>query len=191
MTVRKLKYALKTDRGVYRSLKKNAIIVGDTSEYAEFDTPLDVQDYIKQRRIAVLKRKDYQDETGALDEDKVADFYVEHYARLEEIAIQFEAGLTLKTNHPYPISYGGTLYECIQGHTTQADWTPDIVPALFSEIQAPGASGYPEWVQPTGAHDAYHIGDRVTHEGQNWECTQGDANGNNVWEPGVFGWVVI
>ena len=182
MTIRKLNYALKTDRGVFSTLKRNAIIVGDASGYAEFNTPLDVQDYIKQRRIAVLKRKEYQDETGALDESKVADFYVEHYARPESIAIPFEAGLTLKTSHPYPISYGDKIYECIQGHTTQSDWTPDVTPALFSEIQAPGASGYPAWEPPTGAHDAYDLGTRVTHSEKNWESTIPA----NTTEPGTL-----
>ena len=43
---------------------------------------------------------------------------------------------------------------------------------------------YPEWVQPTGAHDAYQEGDKVSWEGKNWESTI-DAN---VWEPGVSGW---
>jgi hypothetical protein len=43
------------------------------------------------------------------------------------------------------------------------------------------------WVQPTGAHDAYNIGDRVTHNGQTWESTAA----SNVWAPGVFGWVVV
>jgi len=43
------------------------------------------------------------------------------------------------------------------------------------------------YVQPTGAQDSYQIGDRVTHNGNTWEST---AN-NNVWEPGVFGWVIV
>jgi hypothetical protein len=43
------------------------------------------------------------------------------------------------------------------------------------------------WVQPTGAHDAYPLGARVTHNGQTWESTVA----NNVWAPGVFGWVVV
>lgn len=43
------------------------------------------------------------------------------------------------------------------------------------------------WVQPTGAQDAYQIGDRVTHNGSTWESTAA----NNVWEPGVFGWVQV
>ena len=41
-----------------------------------------------------------------------------------------------------------------------------------------------EWVQPTGAHDAYHIGDRVTYNGVICVCT----SNNNVYAPGVFGW---
>lgn len=43
-----------------------------------------------------------------------------------------------------------------------------------------------DWVQPTGAHDAYGKGDRVTFHGDVWESTI-DAN---VWEPDVYpdGW---
>lgn len=50
------------------------------------------------------------------------------------------------------------------------------------------AVGYPEWVQPVGAVDAYARGARVTFKGQDWENT---GSGANVWAPGVFGWVVI
>jgi hypothetical protein len=46
------------------------------------------------------------------------------------------------------------------------------------------------WVQPSGEHDAYKMGDIVMHNDQTWIVTQTDANGNNVWEPGVFGWEV-
>lgn len=74
------------------------------------------------------------------------------------------------------------LYRCIQAHTTQSDWTPPQVPALWSETFAPGTIG--PWVQPTGAHDAYALGAQVTHNGSTWTSTVDD----NVWEPGVFGW---
>lgn len=47
-----------------------------------------------------------------------------------------------------------------------------------------GPAPPPDWVQPTGAHDAYNTGDRVTYNGQIWVSTV-DAN---VWAPGVFGW---
>lgn len=41
-----------------------------------------------------------------------------------------------------------------------------------------------EWVQPTGAHDAYPLGATVTHDGKTWE----NLTPANVWEPGVSGW---
>lgn len=41
-----------------------------------------------------------------------------------------------------------------------------------------------EWEQPTGAADAYHIGDIVIYNGVRYVCTYD----NNVYAPGVFGW---
>lgn len=41
-----------------------------------------------------------------------------------------------------------------------------------------------EWVQPTGATDAYIAGDMVTHGGKEWVS----LTTPNVWEPGVSGW---
>ena len=79
------------------------------------------------------------------------------------------------------IQYEGTLYRCVQAHTSQADWTPDKTPALWTVVSV---EEWPEWVQPTGAQDAYARGDKVTHNGKHWVSTM-DAN---VWEPGVAGW---
>ena len=56
---------------------------------------------------------------------------------------------------------------------------------------ADGVLVAPEWEQPEGGHDAYQVGDIVFHDGQFWECTDGDADGNNVWEPGEFGWAPL
>lgn len=47
---------------------------------------------------------------------------------------------------------------------------------------------YPAWKQPTGAHDCYKIGAKVSHNGKKWVCTASDGSGNNSWEPGVYGW---
>ena len=30
--------------------------------------------------------------------------------------------------------YNGKLYKCVQAHTTQADWTPNVTPALWTVI---------------------------------------------------------
>lgn len=79
--------------------------------------------------------------------------------------------------------HNGKLYKVVQ-------------PTVFQEQYEPGAAGtssifveisleeWPEWVQPTGAHDAYAKDDKVTHNGKKW-VSDVDAN---VWEPGVYGW---
>ena len=71
--------------------------------------------------------------------------------------------------------------KCVQAHTSQAGWTPDATPALQVVVSI---DEYPEWVQPTGAQDAYAKGSKVTHNGKKWISSY-DAN---VWEPGVYGW---
>ena len=157
--------------------------------------------------------------------------------------------------------YAPRLYKAVQAHTTQADWTPDITPALWAVLGDPGEAGtiddpitaargmeyeyglyyfdpedgktylcerigeaeggkiilqylpheligqyfsaaesgeteepaepdtgdtYPEWVQPTGAHDAYNTGDRVTYNGRVYESTMD----GNTWSPDAYpqGW---
>ena len=85
------------------------------------------------------------------------------------------------------LAYQSTLYEVLQAHTTQADWTPNITPALFKAKVPAGV--IPDWVQPTGAHDAYQVGDKVTYNGQVYESLI-DAN---VWSPDAYpaGWQII
>ena len=77
--------------------------------------------------------------------------------------------------------YNGALYKCIQAHTSQSDWMPSATPALWKTVSL---DEYPEWVQPTGAHDAYNIGDKVTYNGQHYVCT----SDGNVYAPDVYGW---
>lgn len=79
--------------------------------------------------------------------------------------------------------YNGELYRCVQAHTSQDDWTPDITTSLWSKTGNP-LEEYPEWSQPIGAHDAYNLGAKVTYGDKKWISTV-DAN---IWEPGVYGW---
>ena len=76
------------------------------------------------------------------------------------------------------LRYNDDIYRVNQSHTTQDDWTPDITPALYTKISL---DEYPEWVQPTGAHDAYNKGDKVSDEGKHWIS---EIDGN-VWKPGT------
>lgn len=79
------------------------------------------------------------------------------------------------------VKYNSLLYRCVQAHTSQADWTPDVTPALWVRTST---EEWPEWIQPTGAHDAYNTGDKVSHNEKHW-ISDIDAN---VYEPGVYGW---
>lgn len=81
------------------------------------------------------------------------------------------------------IRYGDSLYRCVQAHTAQADWTPDATPALWARVSV---EEWPEWVQPTGAQDAYSIGDKVTYEGVRYVS----LIDGNVWPPAAHpqGW---
>ena len=83
----------------------------------------------------------------------------------------------------YIVKYNGTLYRCLQAHTSQDDWTPDKAPALWAKILIPDADVIPEWEQPDSTNP-YMTGDKVTHNGKTWQSTVD----NNVWEPGVYGW---
>ena len=80
--------------------------------------------------------------------------------------------------------FNGVMYESLIDFNV---WSPTQYPAGWTEV-GPAAPAIEPWVQPTGAQDAYPLGAQVTHNGQTWENNGSDAN---VWEPGVFGWVVV
>jgi hypothetical protein len=60
---------------------------------------------------------------------------------------------------------------------------------MNSEEEGETIIDYPEYVQPTGGHDAYKIGDKITYNGQKYEC----LIDNCVWTPDVYpqGWKLI
>ena len=83
------------------------------------------------------------------------------------------------------LRYNGRLYRVVQAHVSQSGWSPDVTPALFTEVAKPGE--IPVWRQPVGSQDAYSAGDKVHYpdaDGPVWVSTVDD----NVWEPGVYGW---
>ena len=63
--------------------------------------------------------------------------------------------------------YEEKLYKVIQEHTSQSDWIPSELPALYLSMMPENV--IPEWVQPTGSHDAYNVGDKVIYEGKVYE----------------------
>lgn len=99
------------------------------------------------------------------------------------------------------VNYNGKLYKSlINGNV----WSPDVYAAgweLYEDESSeegkdttitpepePETQEYPEFVQPSGAHDAYKIGDIVKYNGQLYKS----KIDNNVWSPSEYsaGWEV-
>lgn len=125
----------------------------------------------------------------------------EHARKLRDLIVRASASLTdedalngielypiWKPNTKYELGdrrrEDGILYKCIQPHTSQEDWKPSQTKALWVVVSL---EEFPEWVQPTGAHDAYMMGFKVSHKGDHWSS---DFD-NNVYEPGVYGWTKL
>lgn len=83
------------------------------------------------------------------------------------------------------ISYNGKIYKVLQSHISQPDWTPVEAVSLFLERPDPRID-YAEFIQPTGAHDVYNQGDKVTYNGSKYES----VIDNNAWSPDTYpaGW---
>ncbi len=78
----------------------------------------------------------------------------------------------------------GNFYRSIHDVTNAAQNTkPSENPSMWTRIGNPDEE-YPQWFQPIGAHDAYQVGDKVTHNEKRWVSI---VNAN-IWEPGVYGW---
>lgn len=84
-------------------------------------------------------------------------------------------------------SYNGNKAKCLKGHN-RMHYAIEDTPALWLIIPTISA-GYPQWVQPTGVHDAYQLGDRVSFNGKNYES----LINANVWSPSAYpaGWKEI
>lgn len=119
---------------------------------------------------------------------------IKHRKAIESSAVLQSDEMALEEKWMYPswgagvqygvgdrIRYGDGLYKCVQSHTSQSDWTPDVTSALWVEVSV---EEYPEWRQPTGAHDAYNKGDKCSYKGEHYVCI---ADGN-VYAPDVWGW---
>lgn len=76
-------------------------------------------------------------------------------------------------------SYEGKDYQCVQAHVTQSDWTPPLVPALWTSTdQRP--SQISEWA----AGIAYKVGDKCTYQGATYEVIQAHTS-QAGWTPPI------
>ena len=69
------------------------------------------------------------------------------------------------------------VYRVVQPHKSQPDWAPNLVPALFTVINA--GEDWKEW-KPG---NSYAKGAKRTHNGKKWISNVD----NNIWQPGATG----
>lgn len=73
------------------------------------------------------------------------------------------------------IRYESKLYRCVQAHTSQSDWTPDITPALYTEVKEQG-QGTKDNPIPYNGNMALEQGLYYTQDGVVYLCTRDTIN---------------
>ena len=140
---------------------------------ARIDSQAEVQQKAARIMFRALAQTDVITPADALDNAGMFPLWSESVGQRAEAGSYWRHGDNL-----YRVNAG-------QGHTIQADWAPDKATSLFS-LAANPADEWPEWIQPTGAHNAYAKGAKVTYNGKLWVSTA-EAN---TWVPGVYGWII-
>lgn len=78
------------------------------------------------------------------------------------------------------LQYGGKLYNVIQSHTTQADWTPDITPAIYTLIDVERAGTIEDPI-PAVAGMEYEYGKYYIEDETIYVCQRtGEAAGGKI-----------
>lgn len=117
---------------------------------------------------------------------------IERYAEFVDTKDEYEVGKLYTVGDTF--NYDGIVYAVVQSHTSQEDWKPELTPSLYKVLRQTEEAGtdavIQEWVQPTGSHDAYQIGDKVIYNGKvyqskvnaNITVPDGDGPYNRYWE---------
>ena len=143
---------------------------------------------MNKKQMILEFRKAVQLFLATLDVDTNADAML----AVASVFPKYEVGKRYKAKDVF--SYGkntvgdAQLYMVLQEHTSSAEWTPDTATSLYKKVGI-AVNGYPEWVQPLGAADAYNKGDVVSYFGTIYKC----IIDNNVWSPVEYpsGWEVV
>ena len=91
----------------------------------------------------------------------------------------WKPGLAVQVGYVY--TYGAFLWRCLQAHTTQGDWPPDVVPALWRKVEVISETEVRVWQ----ADVDYAVGDEVAYPdagGSFFVCLQGHTSQVD-WEP--------
>lgn len=79
-------------------------------------------------------------------------------------------------------SYGGKVHKCRQGHTSQADWTPDKTPALWAVIDAEHAGTQDDPIPAArGMEYTYGLYYKDPEDTKLYKCERiGEQSGNKI-----------
>lgn len=171
-------FAYNADKTKYSMAKSDVEIPREVTWY-------DVQEDLKEDIAEVQEDAEQAQEVVLLTKDFLPDAIAltlpEIYDEWNPDGISYIGKDTATEDKPASIVIrNGFLYRCLQSHTSQENWTPENSPSLWVLIDDP-AIEWPEWKQPTGAHDAYSLGAKVSHNGKKW-ISQIEAN---TVEPGT------
>lgn len=130
---------------------------------------------ITKEKAYALRKLIEQAAASLSDEDALTG--VELFPRWNENGISYAVGDR--------VLYNGTLYKCLQAHTSQATWTPTDAPSLWAKVLIPDPEVIPDWEQPESTN-GYMKGDKVRYNGKVYES----LIDNNVWSPEAYpaGW---
>ena len=101
-----------------------------------------------------------------------------NYPELDTNQVLYAGEMILKEGEIYKVKLTHFLYQ-MNNFDTFYQHVVNLGDVLGGDV--------PEWIQPTGAHDAYKLGAKVKYNGKVYVSTVD----NNVWAPGVYGWNLV
>ena len=93
----------------------------------------------------------------------------------------WQPGIEVKVGDVY--TFGAFLWRCLQDHTTQGTWTPDLTPALWRKVEVIPEDAVRVWA----AGIDYIVGDELAYPDANgtvYACLQAHTS-QTGWEPPV------
>lgn len=121
--------------------------------------------------------------------NKIAEYYIKgNLSKEEKEELEEEA-----RQNANPVNSYAPLEEQLNALIVRVDTLENKVSQLEktttgepTEEPTEPVEEYPEYVQPTGAHDAYKVGDKITYNGKKYICKLDGC----VWNPDTYpvGW---
>lgn len=155
-----------------------------SSSYEETDDNIVINYEIKDIVLSLREKKE-------IDKEKCLQLFAETLSDEQALLVplvfdEWKVGIEYKIGKR--LIYDNVLYKVLQDHTSQETWIPNVSTSLYARLLVETIDdSIPEWQQPTGSTEAYMIGDKVTYNGQIYECT----SDYNVYAPDVSGWKLV